>query len=314
LLDVHLADRIKQVEGVDAVEGTLVDIVEMGPSRITYVFGVPLNSGLLSQGKLIEGRELVASDRRKIAIGSRLARTLDKKLHDTVEYSGYDFEIAAIFDSFNPLESNGAVIPLAEMQEILDKPNRVTTFLVMLKKEYKTPEKVEKTRQQIEALEETDKEGKKRRMDIDVKATQDHVKTNFETQIIKGLAWISSTVAMLIGFISMLNTMMMSITERIREIATFRAIGWRKSRVMRMIIMEALLLSTGGAVVGFLMAWPLMEFLTRFSMTNSLVVSHLTAEIIGKGIGMGVLAGLLGAVYPAWIAAQLAPASALRYE
>jgi putative ABC transport system permease protein len=151
-------------------------------------------------------------------------------------------------------------------------------------------------------------------MNIDVQSTRDHVKSNMETQALKGLAWAASLIAMLIGFISMLNTMMMSISERIREIATFRAIGWRKLRVMRMIFLESLVLSVLGAVLGVLLAIPLMEFLANFSMTSSLVVSRLTPETLVKGIGMGLVAGFLGAIYPAFIAANLSPASALRHE
>ncbi len=311
-LDHGLAKRFKAIPGVRDVEGTLVDLQHFDKVGIpvVYFFGVDPNSILLKEGKLLEGRKMVASDRRKMAIGSMLARNLGKKLGDKIRYFSEDFEIITIFESTNSLESNGGVIPMEEMQELHGTPNRVTTFLVMLDKDRKKPEDIEAIRAKMESL--TDAKGKS--LNIAVQTTRDHVKANFETQMLKGLAWVSSTVAMLIGFISMLNTMMMSITERIREIATFRAIGWRKSRVMRMIIFEALVLSIAGAGMGLLFAIPLMEFLTRFSMTSTLVVSSLTLEIIGKGVGMGIAAGLLGAIYPAWIAAQLSPASALRYE
>jgi putative ABC transport system permease protein len=312
MLDAGIADRIKAIKGVDMVEGTLVDLHSFPEANLfaVYVFGLPMGTVLAEESKLKEGRKLMPTDRRKVMMGKTLARNLGKKRGDSIEFYGESFEILGVYDSFNLLESNGAVIPLDELQELLGKKNQVTTFLVMLDKKYKNPTEVERVRQEIETM----RHPTGRSLNLEVQTTRDHIKTNFETQMLKGLAWISSTVAMLIGFISMLNTMMMSITERIREIATFRAIGWRKLRVMRMIILEALLLSFGGALIGLLLAIPLMEFLTRFSMTSTLVVSHLTLEIVSKGVGMGLLAGLLGAVYPAWIAAQLSPASALRYE
>jgi putative ABC transport system permease protein len=182
--------------------------------------------------------------------------------------------------------------------------------LILLEDSYKRPDKVEEVREQIEAL-RTSTGGT---LNIAVQTVQDHVKTNFETQVLKGLAWVSSMIAMLIGFVSMLNTMMMSITERIREIATFRALGWRKLRIMRMIFLESLVLSAIGAGLGVLLAVPLMEFLAAHSVTSTMVVSRLSPGIIGQGVGMGMLAGLLGAIYPAWIAANLSPATALRHE
>src|SRR6185436_12215956 len=96
-----------------------------------------------------------------------------------------------------------------------------------------------------------------------------HVQTNVETQTFKSFAWASSMITIIIGFVSMLNTMMMSINERLREIATFRAIGWRKLRIMRMIVSESLILASLGVVLGIVVALPLMEFLSTYAATST---------------------------------------------
>ncbi|MBM3994368.1 MAG: ABC transporter permease [Planctomycetes bacterium] len=394
-LDESLIGRIAKIPGVKAVEGTLVDLASFPEANVVYFFGLDPSSVLVEGSKIKEGRPLTAADRRKVAIGRTLARNLGKKLGDSIEYLGEAFEVIAIFESYNLLESNGGVIPLKEMQEFLGK-GKITTVIVILNGDYKSPEKVAEVRKNIDALRDPvpsehvgyavlqdivegenarktvddkgverlviteykggpekkerlkpriaieDDQGKqlatyplavgatvavraKQKVDkgtvlamkplnIDAQATRDHISSNMETQTMKGLAWASSFIAMLIGFVSMLNTMMMSISERIREIATFRAIGWRKHRIMQMIFMEAFLLSAIGALLGIALAVPLMEFLANFSMTSSLVVSRITLETFFKGVGMGLFAGLLGAFYPAIIAANLSPASALRHE
>lgn len=311
-LDESLGDRIKQIRGVRNVEGTLIDLASFPEANLfaVYLFGLRPESALMEESKLKLGRQLKNTDRRKVAMGSTLARNLGKKLGDTFEIAGEPFEIITIFDSYNLLESNGAVVPLHEMQELYQQKGKVTTFLILLQPEYKSPEKVDEVRREIAAL----RSPSGGPLNIEVQTTRDHIKTNMETQAMKGLAWASSVIAILIGFVSMLNTMMMSIAERIREIATFRAIGWRKWRIMRMIFLESLILSVAGATLGVILAIPLMEFLANFSMTSSLVVSKLTAETLVKGIGMGLAAGFLGAIYPAFIAANLSPASALRHE
>ena len=78
------------------------------------------------------------------------------------------------------------------------------------------------------------------------------VRRRSNTQIRRGkaMAWMTSAVALFIGGIGMLNTMIMSVFERTREIGILRAIGWRPRRVMRMILMESVLLSLGGGVAG----------------------------------------------------------------
>ncbi len=310
-LSESLAERLRSVTGVRDVEGALIDIYGLFPEvKMVYLFGVKPDSILMEESKIRAGRRLTKDDKRKLSMGSMLAKNLGKKLGDKVEIYGQDFEIITIYDSFNLLESNGAVIPQRELQEIMGQDRRVTTFLILLEESYKTPAKVEEVRKRIEDLRSP--EG--HILNIDVQATRDHIKSNSETQMLKGLAWTSSMIAMIIGFVSMLNTMMMSISERIREIATFRAIGWRKWRVMRMIILESLMLAVMGALLGVLTALPLMEFLSNFSATSSTVVNRASLEVIGKGVGMGLIAGFLGALYPAFIAANLAPASALRHE
>jgi len=311
-LDEKIADQVRKVPGVKEVSGTLIDLASFPEANLiaVYLFGLEPDSLKIDASRNAKGRVFAKGERRKVIMGNVLARNLGKKLGDDIEISGEKFEIIMIFESINLLESNGAVVPLHEFQELLGQPGKVTTFLILLESAYKHPDKVEEVRKEIEAI----KGPNGSPLNIVVQSTEDHVKSNFETQVFKGLAWASSMIAMIIGFVSMLNTMMMSITERIREIATFRALGWRKWRIVRMIILESLMLAGVGAVLGILLAIPLMEFLANYSVTSSMVPSKLTMDIIGKGIGMGLLAGLLGAIYPAWIAANLAPAAALRHE
>src|SRR5262249_37606631 len=186
----------------------------------------------------VRGRSLRPGDRRKAVLGSLLAGNLRKGVGDTVEIEGGHFEVVGVYASDNVLESNGAVVPLGELQELMGRPGQVATFLVCVDDAPNKAELVERVRGQIEGL--RDATGRPRH--LSVKATRDHVNTNFEHQVLHGLAWASSMIAVVIGVISMLNTMTMSVFERVRELATLRAVGWRKSRVVGLILLEASLL------------------------------------------------------------------------
>jgi putative ABC transport system permease protein len=112
----------------------------------------------------------------------------------------------------------------------------------------------------------------------------------------------------------MLNTMVMSVFERTREIGILRAIGWRPSRVVRMILMESMLLSLGGAIVGTAGGIGLTLLLSRMPFVNGAIQNSVSPVIIAKGFIIALLVGLIGAAYPAFRGARLLPTEAIRHE
>jgi putative ABC transport system permease protein len=311
-LDEPLGEQVRRVPGVRAVEAALLDVVAFEQANLVavYVFGVRTDSPLFRERRFVRGRSLRPGDRRKTVLGSLLAGNLRKGVGETVEIEGGCFEVVGVYASDNVLESNGAVVPLGELQELMGRPGQVTTFLVGVEDAPNKAELVERVRRQIEELRDTS--GRPRH--LSVKATRDHVNTNFEHQVLHALAWASSMIAVVIGLISMLNTMTMSVFERVRELATLRAVGWRKSRVVGLILLEASLLSSVGAVLGVACAVPLMHLLSSMSLTSSVVVGTVSAAVAAKGVGLALVAGLLGASYPACYAAGVTPTEALRHD
>jgi putative ABC transport system permease protein len=311
-LDEALGDQVRQVPGARTVEAALLDIVSFEQAGLVavYVFGVRPDSPVFRERRFTSGRGLRPGDHRKAVLGSLLAKNLGKAVGETIEVEGDRFQVVGIYASDNVLESNGAVVSLGELQELMGRPGQVTTFLVCVDEAPNKAELVEQVRKQIEGL--RDARGRPRH--LSVKATRDHVSSNFEHQVLHGLAWASSLIAVVVGLVSMLNTMTMSVFERVREVATLRAVGWRKSRVVGLILLEAFLLSGAGAVLGVACAIPLMYLLSSLSITSAVVVGSVPPAVVAKGVAMALLAGLLGASYPAYYAGSVTPIEALRHE
>jgi putative ABC transport system permease protein len=248
------------------------------------------------------GRKLEEGDHGKVMLGRELAANLGKKVGDKVPIYGKPYEVVGVYESGAIFENGAVVMPLLEMQEGNNTKGEITGFTIQVNKPIDEAG-LERIRKEIEAL----PFGK-----IVAKAPGDFVRSIDEIRVARAVAWITSAIALFIGAIGMLNTMVMSVFERTREIGTLRAIGWKKSRIARMIISESLLLSIGGAVVGSLAGIALTKFLSTLPNAAGFMTGDVPPPVIAQGFVVAILVGLVGAVYPALWSANLLPTEALR--
>ncbi|MCI0475918.1 MAG: FtsX-like permease family protein, partial [Anaerolineales bacterium] len=135
-----------------------------------------------------------------------------------------------------------------------------------------------------------------------------------ETQMLRAMGWFISLLAVLGGGLGMMNTMLMSVFERTREIGVLRALGWRRGRILQMILGEALLLCVVGGAFGIgLGAW-LTHALNQVPALAGMLDAAITPALIAQAIVVTLLLGAASGLYPAWRAAQLQPVEAMRYE
>jgi putative ABC transport system permease protein len=116
-------------------------------------------------------------------------------------------------------------------------------------------------------------------------------------------------IALLVGAIVIMNIMLVSVTERTKEIGIRKSLGARKVDVLKQFLVEAVALSAIGGSVGVLLAWIIGTIMTAIFFPTNLSVWAVLITIFVSG-GVGVLAG----VFPAWKAARLDPIEALRAD
>jgi putative ABC transport system permease protein len=122
-------------------------------------------------------------------------------------------------------------------------------------------------------------------------------------------------ISMIVAGVSIFNIMMMSVTERIKEIGIMRSIGTQKREVMSMFMYEAVILGVAGSFIGgvssFIAGYAISALILK--TTKYLFVWSNAVPII-EGVVFGIVISLICGIYPAWKAANLSPIEAMRHE
>jgi putative ABC transport system permease protein len=297
-----LGDQLRNISGVQEVIGSLMDMVAFEENDLFMVIvnGWEPDCPVLDRVHLLAGRRLQAGDGRAVMLGRIVAANLGKQVGDHLQLYGQDFTVVGIFESFSVYENGAIFLLLDELQRQMDRAGEVTGFVVNAKD--KRPSSVAEIRRQIESL------------DPEIAATPcaEFVNSLMQIKIARTMSWFTSTFAIVIGAIGVMNTMAMSVFERRGEIASMRAVGWQKWRIAQLIVSESLLLSVAGAIIGIVLGITVIVLLTHWKRTSGLVQGDISFQAIFEGTGVAVMVALVGAAFPAYRCSRLPIAETLR--
>ena len=132
------------------------------------------------------------------------------------------------------------------------------------------------------------------------------------TDILSYLLGGIAAISLLVGGIGIMNIMLVSVTERTKEIGIRKAIGASRSSIMMQFLIEALVISLVGCVIGILASWFLIQIATL--LADGVIVFNLSPGVVAVAVIFSSAIGLLFGLYPANKAAKKHPIEALRYE
>jgi putative ABC transport system permease protein len=311
-LPATLAERIESVPGVEGVDGSLTEMVSVAKA---ILIGIPLRgispSGFIAKTLTVgSGRALRSDDRGVVMIGNGLAATLQKKPGDSIDVEGKQFTIAGIVDAANPFDANCIFATVEDVRALMGREQTFSEFQVKAARTVRDDAALRELCNAIEALQNDQHQP----LGLKAQAAHQFVNTATETKLGGATAWAITAIVVALSFASILNTMLMSVIERTKELGILRAIGWRRTRVLRMILSESAMISLAAAVIGTLLSWVLVQILSNWSRTALLVPATLSTAALLPGFAVAIIAGIAGALYPALHAASVPPIESLRYE
>ena len=297
-VDDNVAPQLAYTPGISKISGVLLGMVTTPDVPYFIVLGLDPKEFGMAHFKVVEGQALTGQ--RQVLLGKTAAKNFKKQVGDNYKIQETSFKIVGIYETGQGVEEMGAVIALNEAQDIFKKPRQVTYYQLKVAR----PEMINGVIKEIE----------RRLPKLAASRSANFMDDQQETQMMRAMGWFISLLAVLGGGLGMMNTMLMSVFERTREIGVLRALGWRRGRILRMILGEALLLCIVGGAFGIgLGAW-MTYALNQVPALAGMLDNALTPAVIVQAIIVALFLGTASGLYPAWRAAQLQPVEAMRYE
>jgi putative ABC transport system permease protein len=321
-VDLSVADRIRGMAGVAAVDPQVqIPYDQAGSSGFSMprmivgaVAGADEGHDSLDLRPAL-GRLLAAGDEgsRVTVLGSDLARELGAEVGRETVLRGAAFEVVGILEPTLSAPDTTAMVPLAAAQALFHAtlPSTLASAL--------DPARMA-TQIVVYAEDGTDPAALGDRIEADVDGVATMTSTDFDQQIgtttlifnsiIVGVALIS----LVVGGLSVINTMAMSVTERTREIGIKRAIGGSRRRIIRELVAEAAVIGLIGGLIGLALGAAVVAAANEAGRGSGMVLFDLTLGTALFAVTFSTILGMVAGVVPAWNAARLDPVAALRYE
>ena len=296
--DVPKIRQIEVQESVATVSPKLIGVVEIEGKRVPLM-GVQFAEEVrLKKWWKIHG--VAPKSREEVLLGNEAAVKLFKSTGDTLTVNGTQVKVSGILEETGSQDDFLVFGDLTLVQEAMKKPGGLSLIEISA---YCNTCPIEDIVQQIsEKLPHAKVTAIKQTLQTKMEAL-DHFK-KFSMGI--------SVIVLLIGSLIVFTNMMASVNERKREIGIFRAIGFRKSHVVRIIFLEALIVGVIAGVIGYVFGLGISQFLgpaLTGIKTGRVFIDPLLA---GGAVFLSALIGILSSAYPAIQASKMDPTAALR--
>lgn len=301
VFDESLQGKVSGLPRVAETTTVLMQMLSVEDAPIMMVSGREWGGFTWDKLKVIEGRLPRDGSEKAVVLGTLAAEVLKKKVGDTLMIEVEELEIVGIVDGQAMVENGTVFLPLKVMQEATGNEGKVNFLDIRV-----TPDLPKEGLQKLcEEINRIFPEGQAR-------VASEVVGTSQGFKVARAMSWSTSLLAIIVGVLGVMNTMLMTVFERTHEIGILLAVGWRRRRIVYMVLCESALLGLLGGIVGVLLGVLGLITLGSLPGVRGFLEPDLSPKLMVIAIFIAVVVGVVSGLYPAWRSSRLSPSLALQ--
>ena len=296
VLPLSIVPQLRRTPGIVAATPLVLLVEQIKKSPAAIAFGA--NPGSFVTDRYVFTHGHMFSGPHQAVIGSDLAARLHVRVGGTLRVARRHFQVTGVYHIGVAEQDEGAVIPLAAAQAISSKIDEATTIAVSLSSTTSRRAAVRTLSHRFPGL-------------LVIGDGVPALRAGVNGELLSNIALVLAVIALVIGGIGVMNTMLMAVIERRSEFALLSAVGWSGPQIAARVIVEGVVTTIIGAAIGLLLGVVGAHLLVSVLGAQEFVTPDVTAWDLGRALLVGVLLGVLGGLYPAWRAARVSPAQVL---
>lgn len=296
-IDANWTDKIANVSGVDEAYPIYVILTSVGDDYMNTLIGIDPNGTQLADISMSEGR-LFKDNSSEVILGKIYAEDNNLSVGDSLKVDGENFEIVGIYETGDSNMAGAVFTSIKKVAEINDDEDSISNIYVKVNK----GEDAQAVADRIDSMYGDNI--------TTVTSVMEMEQMGDMLNMLKASSWGISLLAIVVGGLGIINTMLMSVFERTREIGVLKAVGWSNRKILTMIVGESLVITIVSAIIGSVVGVVLTLVLAPKMGLNPVF----TPDIFIQAFLIAIIVGIIGGLYPAIKAVKLPPTEALRYE
>ncbi len=296
----EINDRIKTFPHIAATCGLMVEFMSVESAEMIMVSAREWGGFTWDNLKVVSGRLPKDGNEPAVVLGQTAAEILKKKVGDKLQIEATELDVVGIVSGGAMVEDGCIILPLPIFQTIMVSEGKLNVIDVRLEPGTTEAESKALAKLISESIPE-----------VKAVLVQEHLDNSQGYKMIRAMSWGTSLLAVLVGVLGVTNTMLMTVFERTQEICTLLALGWKRGRIMLMILGESALLGLFGGIGGVLLGLVGVYIMQNSPSIHGLLEADMGPELLLTSIAIAMVVGILSGLYPAWRSSRLRPSQAI---